>query len=182
MRWLSIFRDPRIWLVVLLAAMVRVGWAAYLQHTLGAEIEAYEADLAELSSEERLEVELRTADTLAREILGVDLGVEVEELAAIQRDAFAELDPESLDRMEGDSELDAALAELAVRRPKPDVPASALQVLRYEPEPAWEPPAWLVAGAIGGLVFIAFAAGSWFLARSGSEGADRVEEDPRAPT
>jgi hypothetical protein len=169
-RWLSIWRDPRIWLVVLLAAFVRVGWTWYVDRELSGELAAYEADLAKLPPEERLEAELRTADALATNVLGVDLGVDVEQIAALQREASLELQDAV-----GASELDAALAEVAPRpRPRP-IDVEEIPVIRYEAERGWEPPAWLLAGAFGGLVALAGAAGSLFLLRS--TGGDSPADD-----
>ena len=176
MRWLSIFRDPRIWLVILLAALVRVGWTAWWTWELQEGLAVHEAEMERLSPEDRAEAELRTADTLARELFGVELG-SAETLAALEQAAI-ELDPDNLRRAGDSLELDfeAALEEVSVRRQRPQVPMSAIPVIRYDEPPGWEPPAWMLAGALGGLFLIAGGAASLYVLRASED-----DEEPDAP-
>jgi hypothetical protein len=157
-RWLSIFSDPRIWAAILIAAALRAGWAVWWSWTVDAELAAREAALEKLSPEERMEAELRTADALAREVLGVELGVEA--------------------ALAGDDELERALQELTARPRKPPAPIGEIPVIRFDEPRQQDLPAWLVAGAFGAAILVVGAAGSWTVLRMT---ADDESSEPPTP-
>ena len=139
MRWLSIFAEPRVLIVVALGWVFFGGMLVVFGLLFGGIIEERAADLQGLSTEERFAEDLKTLDRLANEVLGVDMADEalheidaqLRNLEAIQRDEDA--DPKTkeaaaqLPRHLEDAKIGAIRSQIegGPANPPPTAPAAA---------------------------------------------------------
>jgi hypothetical protein len=177
LRLIAAFRDWRVLLLLGLFAAMQCGLASGLGWWLQQESDRGEAAGMVLPPEERdpaqTPSELRRIRELS-ELAGLDdevdpLIVQAEEAELIAAEAGGQDEPlgdpvvRELEKLEEELEKPPA--------PAPRAPGRIEKITFHpEPEPEWEPPAWLIAGGIGGsIVMLGLVAAAMVWFRGGDE-------------
>jgi hypothetical protein len=154
-RWLSVLTDLRIWAAVAISGILSLLTLTCLGWSFSTTLVQREEDLARMSQDERLEVELRTIDRLGEELVGVDIGGQLDEAIAEQEQAIRDLQANGQLDAEGELALDELHAELrrtreGLKKPAPKKKSGELeQIGPRRAEKANLVPPWAAALGCG---------------------------------